>query len=135
MLSDSSQTLLQRGKYTCDFGEGGVHAIKHIFLRSMYLFLWLHRVVVAACRIFIVSFLLCMGSRAHGLMWYPSSLTRDEQPCIPYIARWILNHWTIRQALKCTHARTRARAHTHTHTHTHTHIHTFFFFFFAEGFC
>ena len=25
------------GQYTCDFGEGGVHAIKHMFLRSISL--------------------------------------------------------------------------------------------------
>ena len=35
--SDSSEKLLQRGKredqYLWDFGEGGVHAIKHIFLQ------------------------------------------------------------------------------------------------------
>ena len=34
-ISDSSEKLLQRGggegQYLCDFGEGGVHAIKHIF--------------------------------------------------------------------------------------------------------
>ena len=33
-LSDSSQKLLQRGRgegqYICDFGEGGVYAVKHI---------------------------------------------------------------------------------------------------------
>ena len=60
MLSDSAEKLLQRGReegqYTCDFGEGGVHATEHIFLRSIYLFIWLRRVVVAACRIFVVSF-------------------------------------------------------------------------------
>ena len=34
-ISDSSEKLLQSGRgegqYTCDFGERGVHAIKHIF--------------------------------------------------------------------------------------------------------
>ena len=39
--SDSSEKLLQRGReegqYTCEFGEGGVHAIKHMFLRSISL--------------------------------------------------------------------------------------------------
>ena len=34
-ISDSSEKLLQRGRgegqYLCDFGEGGVHAIQHIF--------------------------------------------------------------------------------------------------------
>ena len=34
-ISDSSEKLLQRGRgegqYIVDFGEGGVHAIKHIF--------------------------------------------------------------------------------------------------------
>ena len=33
--SDNSEKLLQRGsgegQYICDFGEGGVHAMKHIF--------------------------------------------------------------------------------------------------------
>ena len=35
IISDSSEKLLQRGRregqYICDFGEEGVHAIKHIF--------------------------------------------------------------------------------------------------------
>jgi hypothetical protein len=35
--SDGSEKLLQRGRgdgqYICDFGEGGVHAIRHIFLQ------------------------------------------------------------------------------------------------------
>ena len=34
-ISDSSEKLLQRGggegQYLCDFGEGGIHVIKHIF--------------------------------------------------------------------------------------------------------
>ena len=34
-ISDSSEKLLQRGggegHYLCDFGEGGIHVIKHIF--------------------------------------------------------------------------------------------------------
>ena len=34
--SNSSKKLLQRsrkeGQYTCDFGEEGIHAIKHIFI-------------------------------------------------------------------------------------------------------
>ena len=37
-ISDSSEKLLQRGRgegqYIVDFGEGGVHAIKHIFFFS-----------------------------------------------------------------------------------------------------
>ena len=36
---DSSEKLLQRGRgeaeYLCDFGEGGVHAIKHRFLQKV----------------------------------------------------------------------------------------------------
>ena len=39
--SDSSEKLLQRGsgkgQYICDFGEGGVHAIKHIFFCKRFL--------------------------------------------------------------------------------------------------
>ena len=38
-ISDSSKKLLQRGKgegqYLCDFGEGEIHAIKHIFLQAV----------------------------------------------------------------------------------------------------
>ena len=40
-----SEKLPQRGKgqgqYICDFGEGGVHAIKHIFLQKVLLVSWL----------------------------------------------------------------------------------------------
>ena len=36
---DSSEKLLQRGRgegqYLCAFGEGGVHAIKHVFLQKV----------------------------------------------------------------------------------------------------
>ena len=35
------------------------------------------------------------GSLLHG-MWDLSSLTRDW-PCVPWIAGWILNHWTTRE--------------------------------------
>ena len=39
-ISDSSEELVQRGRgegqYRCDFGEGGVHAIKHIVLAEGY---------------------------------------------------------------------------------------------------
>ena len=38
-ISVSSEKLLQRGRregqYICDFGEGGVHAIEHIFLQKV----------------------------------------------------------------------------------------------------
>ena len=38
--SDSSEKLLQKGReeclYICDFGEGGIHAIKHIFSQKLY---------------------------------------------------------------------------------------------------
>ena len=37
--SDSSEKLLQRGRvvgqYVCGFGEGGIHAIKHIFFQKI----------------------------------------------------------------------------------------------------
>ena len=37
--SDSSEKLLQRGRkkgqYICDFGEGRVHSIKHIFFQKL----------------------------------------------------------------------------------------------------
>ena len=34
---DSSEKLLQRGRsvYTCDSGEGGAHAIRHIFFAEV----------------------------------------------------------------------------------------------------
>ena len=42
-ISDSSEKLLQRGRgedqYICDFGEGGIHAVKHcltIFLQEVF---------------------------------------------------------------------------------------------------
>ena len=38
--SDSSEKLLQKGRgeclYICDFGKGGIHAIKHIFFQKLY---------------------------------------------------------------------------------------------------
>ena len=38
-ISDSSKKLLRRGsrggQYLCDFGEGEIHAIKHIFLQTV----------------------------------------------------------------------------------------------------
>ena len=38
-ISDSSEKLLQRsrvkGQCICDFGEGGIHAIEHIFLQKV----------------------------------------------------------------------------------------------------
>ena len=36
--SDSSEKLLQtgsgKGQYICDFGEGGIHATKHVFFQK-----------------------------------------------------------------------------------------------------
>ena len=38
--SDSSEKLLQRGRgegqYICDFGEGGAHAMEHIFFAEVF---------------------------------------------------------------------------------------------------
>ena len=40
-ISESSEKLLQRGsgegQDRCDFGEGGVHAVEHIFFCSRFL--------------------------------------------------------------------------------------------------
>ena len=43
--SDSSEKLFQRrrgkGQYVCDFGKGGVHALRHVFFgRKLLLVLW-----------------------------------------------------------------------------------------------
>ena len=78
-----------------------------------YLSIWLHLVLVAACRIFIASceissmwrmdssvvhWLSSCGRSAQLLfaMWDLSSLTRDWTH-IPCITRWILYHWATRE--------------------------------------
>ena len=75
---------------------------KYIFLtyfKNIYsfIFLCLHPVLVAACRIFGCRLSSC-GTQAQlpQGMWDLSSLTRDWTH-IPCTARWILNHWTARE--------------------------------------
>ena len=53
-ISDSSEKLLQRGRgedqYICDFGEGGIHAVKHIYFlkvsADLVKFCWSRGVVI-----------------------------------------------------------------------------------------
>ena len=75
------------------------------FFFTIYLFIWLHWVLAAAHRIFVL---------AHGLpscgSWAPeckgsvvvacvgSSVPDRDWTCVPHIARWILNHWITREA-------------------------------------
>ena len=70
---------------------------KHLFI---YLFnFWLHRVLVAACGLFIVAFRL-QGKQSQFTRgtWDLSSTTRNQThvPCI----RRILNHWTTSEVPK-----------------------------------
>ena len=70
---------------------------------NIYLFIWLHRVLVAACGIFrcragslvVARALERTGLVARGV-WDLSSPTRD-QTRVPCSGRPILNHWTSRE--------------------------------------
>ena len=79
----------------------------------MYLFIWLHWVLVVAHRIFAASrgsfFVMCglncacfssCGVQAclSRSMWDLSWPTKD-QSCMPCVARQVLNHWTTREVL------------------------------------
>ena len=83
-------------------------SLNHSFLKNVfiYLFIWLHRVLVAARGIFIASCgsvchrLSSCGIRAYLLrgMWDLSSPTRDPSH-VPCIARWIIYLWATREVL------------------------------------
>ena len=84
---------------------------------NIYLFIWLPRVLVAACGIFAAARGVFSLQRRDSLalvrglsscstwaelvhsMWDLSSPTRD-QTCVPCIAKQIFNHWTTREVSK-----------------------------------
>ena len=73
-----------------------------LFKKIIYLYIWLHPVLVAACRIVccISQTSLQCGVWTFSMlsfsMWDLSFPLREETD-IPYIGRWILNHWATRE--------------------------------------
>ena len=70
-----------------------------LFFKVIHLFIWLHQVLVEVHGIFIASCRIFHCQTWAQLLcgiWDLSSPTRDETH-VPCFAKWILNHWTIRE--------------------------------------
>ena len=78
-------------------GNTSVSSLCSIFFKK-YLFIWLHWVLVAACRILAVAHRLSScgvrNPRACGIWFLTTGWTH-----VPYITRQILNRWTTRDVL------------------------------------
>ena len=71
------------------------------FFLSLWIYLWLRKVLAVACGILSTSSLLGLkGGLWPCCMWDLSSRTRD-QTCVPWIARQILNHWNTKAVPEC----------------------------------
>ena len=84
-------------------------SLNFLFLNS-YLSICLHWVLVAACGIFVASCgIFPWDTRTLWLWWdqllhsmWDLSFPTRGRTFIPSIARWILNHWAIRESLPYT---------------------------------
>ena len=81
------------------------------FLFFFMFFVWLHRVLVEACRVFVASCEVfveahgpcsCGGQAQWSLVSCGNSVPRpSDQTCLPCIAGWVLIHWTTREVPRC----------------------------------
>ena len=63
------------------------------FIKKKYLFIWLHQVLVVACRIFD----LCCGMQDHSWDMWDLVPWPEIQPGPPTLGAQNLSHWTIRE--------------------------------------